>query len=159
MPTLRASSLSSVAALLFIALAVIAPGCAKRTTDADIRPISLSQVRALIAEAEETPDRRVLLLIDPRAPSKFIDGHLPLAKNVQLSDVPAEPRRPEIDTFDHVVVYGDHTSDAAAIAMTKRLLAGDYNEPKMFRGGLRSWRAAGLEVERGGAVPRSSARP
>lgn len=130
--------------MIFMVMGAI--GCRTNITDADIKAIGLTEVGILIAEAERNPERRVLLLIDPRSPSKFRAGHLPGARNVLLSDVPTENRPRAIDTFEHVVVYGDNAADAAAISMTKRLLALEYNNPRMFRIGLSGWTEAGLEV-------------
>lgn len=134
--------LASLLALLVLG------GCRRHTTDADIESISLGQLRSLLQRAQEQPEERVLLLIDPRAPARFAEQHIAGARNVQLSDVPATGRRREIEAFQNVVVYGDNPASAPAVAMTKRLISAGYNDPLMFRGGLDAWVASGLETER-----------
>lgn len=99
-----------------------------------------------MADANASPEGRVLLLIDPRTPERYSAGHIPGARNVQLSDVPRDRRRSEIEAFAMVVVYGENPASAPAVAMTKRLIGAGYSKPRMYRDGLSGWRAAGLET-------------
>lgn len=146
-------TVAKINVILTVSVLCVLAGCAKHTTDADIENISLTELRSLLDRASESSDGRLLLLIDPRAPASFELAHIRGARNVQLSDIPLEPRLPEVESFDELVVYGDNPASGPAIAMTKRLIAAGYDDPRMFRDGLDAWRRAGFGVEGAEAAP------
>lgn len=129
-----------------VLLGISAGGCSKQTTDRDIQPISLTEVRALL----DSPRAGSTLLIDPRPPSVFAAGHIPGARNMQLSEVRQEAGvNPTLDRYGQLVVYGDDPGTGSAVAMTKRLMMTGYKNVRMFMGGMSEWRRAGLPVESG----------
>lgn len=130
-----------------VALAV-GSGCEPKITDEDIAAISLPELRRLMDRQSAAADGQLLLLIDPRSPARYAEGHLPGAMNMQITAVPLDAGRdPAIEAYRHKVVYGDDPTSAAARAMAKRLLDARYRGVRMFMGGLREWREAGLPIE------------
>jgi len=132
-----ALSLLALFSVLFVG------ACARRTSDSDIRTVS-------IAEVERTRTRDSVILIDPRAPSSYQQGHIPGALNIQIAEIdPDESRDPKLRKADRLIVYGLDPMSAAARGMTKRLLASGYSQARMFSGGLAEWTRSGLPVETG----------
>lgn len=132
--------------LTFLSLA----GCEKGTSEKDINQgvlLTLADVRDAVSRRDgEEPDHA--LLIDPRAPKYFAEGHLPGAVNLGLPDVREDDEKdPELQRYDRLIVYGDNPGTAVAKAMFKRLLAAGYGKVKFFAGGLDEWRRSGGSVE------------
>lgn len=123
------------------------PGCSERKVDGtDIQFIDLTQLRMLMAEDQDNPNR--LLLIDPRIPADYSAAHIPGAENLRLPDVQKHTGRdPAIDRHDYIVVYGDDPGSAVAQGMTKTLLSRRYGKVRMFAGGMVEWKKAGFAVQ------------
>ncbi|MCA9298112.1 MAG: rhodanese-like domain-containing protein [Phycisphaerales bacterium] len=137
--------------LLGAALAVV-PGCSPNVTDKDISAIDMPELHRLMTERER--NERIMVLIDPRSPRAFEEGHLPGAQNIRLQDVPeGESPIPWIQWYDNLVVYGDSAATPSARAMTKRLIANRYDNIRMFLGGMDEWVETGFELETGAAPP------
>lgn len=125
-------------------------GCETRTSDKDIAKesvlVSLADVRQLMLTREEEPE--AVLLIDPRSPRAFAEGHLPGARNLRLPEVPEQSTpAPDLQRYRRLVVYGENPGSAVAKAMFKRLLAVGYGGVRFFPGGLHEWTATGYAVE------------
>lgn len=132
---------------VLLAAAAILSGCQNDIKDGDIQPISALEVQRLIGRSAGSKGRG-LLLIDPRSPRAYAEGHLPGARHMQIAAVPVDADRdPELEKFDTLVVYGDNPASPPASAMTKRLLAAGYKRVRLFMGGLAEWRANGYPVE------------
>lgn len=114
-------------------------GCSKGITDSDIKFIELSEVRTLTERAQSKPG--LLLLVDPRSPRQFGEGHIPGASNISLAAVDPERPNPGLRGHEHVIVYGDGPGSAPAKAMTKKLMTADIDGVRFFAGGLRDWSA------------------
>jgi rhodanese-related sulfurtransferase len=126
------------------AFSVLGAGCDKEITDRDVKRVSVAELRVLVAKAEKKPESGVLLLIDPRSPNEFAQGHLPGARNIQLSVLP--PNKDADPMFfrpDHVIVYGNNPASTLAKGMTKRLLQVDVNRARFFAGGVDEWAKTG----------------
>lgn len=124
-------------------------GCSS-VSDSSIKLIDTSSVQALWIRDQQRPSRRSLVLIDPRASSRFSQGHIPGARNVKLPQIPAgQPPDPELAGFGMIVVYGSNPGDAGARAMTKRLLRNGYSSSKvrLYSAGLADWQRAGGAIE------------
>lgn len=136
--------------VLAMACAVlVAGGCQSRVTDADIRNVELTEVRALALRQERAPEDRILMLIDARSSARFADGHIPGARNVHLPDLPSRGRKdPALDSYRHIIVYGENPATPSARGMTKRLMSFGYSGVRMFGGGMSEWRQAGYPVAR-----------
>lgn len=122
-------------------------GCKSGISDKDIRYVTIGDVRTLMERQKASPDDSVVLLLDPRPPRKFAEGHLPGAENLQTPAISRNGRiDPKISATERVIVYGDDQGSPAAKAMTKRLLEIGYTRVRMFAGGMQAWREAGYEV-------------
>ena len=122
-------------------------GCSGDITDDDIRTIGMGEVRTLVERAGDEPG--ALLLIDPRSPRAFAEGHIPTAQNISLAAIDPKRRDPALDAHTNIVVYGDDPGSAPARAMAKKMMVAGYEGVRLFAGGLREW-ARGYEVERSG---------
>jgi len=125
-------------------------GCQGRITDADIRNVEITEVRALTLRQERSPDERFVAIIDARSSARFADGHIPGARNLHLPDLPARGRKdPELSRYRHILVYGENPATPSARGMTKRLMTFGYKGVRMFGGGMSAWREAGYPIEQG----------
>jgi rhodanese-related sulfurtransferase len=135
-----------VSTLPALALALI--GCGPDTSDKDIEFITTAEVRSLTLNAETNP--KAVLLIDPRSPKAYADGHLPRARNMELWLIEYDGKTKKwIEAYSDIVVYGDDPGSAVAKAMTKRLLHVGYGDVRMYEGGVLEWRKAGFPIETG----------
>jgi 3-mercaptopyruvate sulfurtransferase SseA len=134
-------------------------GCNNEITDADIRNIDIGEVRALTLRQAAEPDARLIVLIDPRAQARYDAAHLPGARNIKLPQVPEKTSiDPSISAFKHVIVYGTDPGNAAARAMTKRLMHVGYKGVRLFAGGVSEWIETGYAVE-SAPVPEPAPEP
>lgn len=135
------------AGMLAAASVLVLAGCNGGVTDADIKRISLGEVRDLVDKSEGRGD--LLLLVDPRPASAFAAGHLPGARNLPLPPAEADRGRdPTIARYQNIVVYGDDPGSPIAKAMTKRLMHLGYQGVRFFAGGLAEWSERGHPVTR-----------
>jgi len=113
-------------------------GCAKKITDDDIKFVRVDEVHSLLQTARERPD--VLLLIDPRSPRAYNEGHIPGAFNISLATInPESKRNPAYEGFKNIIIYGDDPASAPARAMSKKMMLAGYKKVRMFVGGMRDW--------------------
>ncbi len=136
--------------------------CQANVTDADIRIAELSEVRALTLQQERSPRERIVVVIDARSSDRFGDGHIPGARNLHLPDLPQRGRKdPVLDSFRHIIVYGENLGTPSARGMTKRLMVFGYDGVRLFGGGMSEWRAAGYPVATAGGddEPGAAAAP
>lgn len=120
--------------------------CETNITDKDIKPIELAELRAMVNERAKNPDR--VVLIDPRSRKRFEAERLPGAINLRLPDLnKVRKRDPKLEEFSTLVVYDADRSAILARSVTKKLLELEYDEVRLFFGGIREWKAAGLETE------------
>jgi len=116
--------------------------------DLDEKQVSVAEVRRLQDLQKRKNRDDVILLIDPRPPADFAKGHIPGARNLQLSTIqPNDPLDPTIDRFKNIVVYGKDPSSAAARAMAKTLMAKGYSNVVWFATGIHSWLTTGGQLE------------
>ncbi|MBL8762632.1 MAG: hypothetical protein JNL50_15155 [Phycisphaerae bacterium] len=128
------------------ALALVLGACETNITDKDIKPIELAELRAMVNEAQKAPDR--VVLIDPRSRKRYDVERLPGAINLRLPDlVKVQKRDPKLEAFSTIVVYDIDRSAILARSVTKKLLELEYDEVRLFFGGLKEWKAAGLLTE------------
>lgn len=122
-------------------------GCGDKISDSDVLTVSLAEVRRLV-------DSDKVLVLDPRSAEQFAAGHIPRARNIQLSQVSekSENLDPTIADFGTVIVYGDDPGSGVAKGMTKRLLRAGQTGARFFMGGLSEWRRSGLPVKTSPAV-------
>lgn len=147
---MRASNIIGLSLALSLTPLLTLTGCEKGTSEKDINQgviLTLADVRDAIQRRDgKEPD--FALLIDPRAPKYFAQGHLPGAVNLRLPDVREEDdKNPELLRYSKLIVYGDNPGTAVAKAMFKRLLAAGYDRVKFFAGGLDEWAKSGGSLE------------
>jgi len=137
---------------LFLPIIWSMTGCLgqRRVSDRDVQFIERQTLIEQIEKARSEPDKQHLLLIDPRLPSEYEEGHLPGARNVRLLDIDLERGRdPRFTGYDAIVVYGDHPSSAPAIGMAKRLMRLKYKNVRVYEGGVADWQAQGRQLVTG----------
>lgn len=145
----RSSSARRLVVGLALASACVG-GCNSGITDADIKNISLTELRLLWLEQQENPDEPLLMLIDPRRRAAFEDSRLPGALHVTLPDLAERDRvDPNVNQFEHIVVYADGPGALSGRAMTKRLLVIGYDQARLFGGGVIEWSDAGFPIASG----------
>jgi rhodanese-related sulfurtransferase len=119
----------------------------RKVSDKDLEVIELAELRELMSEEIAKDDATVLYLIDPRSGDRFAEGHLPMAQNRVLSQVPIDAGRdPRIAVYDHIVVYGNDPGSTVARAMAKRLMSLRYKGVRWYREGVSEWVGAGLPI-------------
>ena len=125
-------------------------GCNPGITDADIENISLTELRLLWLEQQEESDEPLLILIDPRRRDAFEGARLPGALHVTLPDLAERSRvDPNVNRFEHIVVYAEGPGALSGRAMTKRLLVIGYDQARLFGGGVIEWSDAGFPIASG----------
>lgn len=126
--------------------ALLLGACETSITDKDIKPIELGELRAMVTEAQKNPTR--VALIDPRSRFRFESERLPGAINLRLPQlVKVQKRDPKLEAYSEIVVYDTDRSTILARSMTKRLLELKYDNVRLFFGGIKEWKAAGLATE------------
>jgi rhodanese-related sulfurtransferase len=132
---------------LFLAFLALLSGCsgAKKVDERDISKISTGELQRLVAQA--SAEDGVLILLDARSEAAFREAHLPGARNLRPAQVDPElGKDPAISRHDHIITYGEHPNSPVAKALTKRLLSTRYKGVRLYDGGVRSWKNAGLPV-------------
>ena len=100
----------------------------------------------MVNERAKNPDR--VVLVDPRSRKRFEAERLPGATNLRLPDLnKVKKRDPKLEEFSTIVVYDNDRSAILARSVTKKLLELEYDEVRLFFGGIKEWKAAGLETE------------
>jgi 3-mercaptopyruvate sulfurtransferase SseA len=141
--TLRIAAMA--AAMVFVATL---GGCVPNISDKDIQDVPLASLQKSIEKQAAAKDKPLLLLIDSRSPKDFADGHLPDARNMQITAIP--DKRGDIDRrlsrFDAIVIYGNDRGSAGPRALAKRMLGVGYENVGVFMGGIEEWRRANLPL-------------
>ncbi len=135
-------------------------GCETSVSNADIKPISLGEIR----EAMESGKDKAILMIDARSSRAYGEGHIPGAINMGIDSV--VEREAIVDkrlaAYKTLAVYGDDPGSPSAQALTKRLLFVKYDDVRMFMDGMSGWKRAGLPVAKpaaAGGAPAGTAAP
>ena len=80
--------------------------------------------------------------------ARTVEERLP-APRIALFLAQVDPelgKDPAISRHDHIITYGEHPNSPVAKALTKRLLSTRYKGVRLYDGGVRSWKNAGLPV-------------
>lgn len=123
--------------------------CTTSVTDRDVDKhlVSVGEVRRLLDLSQRKNRDDIILLVDPRPEGEYAKGHLPGARNIQLSAIKTKGAIDKsIDRYKNIIVYGYDPSSAAARGMTKRLMSNGYDNVAMYSGGVYQWTATGGEL-------------
>ncbi len=132
--------------LALAGLSTLIGGCGKGVSEATIEFVGIDEVREL--QSQQGSEPRTILLIDPRSPRRFAEGHIPGAVSVQLPEVATfGGRDARLSGYANLVVYGENPASPTARAMTKRLLGVGYETVRLYPGGLEEWVRADYPVE------------
>jgi len=85
--------------------------------------------------------------VDPRTMSQFVNEHIPGAIHMPFENV--RDKHDRLYQFEVVIVYGSDYNAPIAEAMSKRLIELGHRNVQTLRGGLRAWKDAGNDVEKG----------
>jgi rhodanese-related sulfurtransferase len=153
---LRLHLSSSVAAA---ALCLSLVGCTQKTDDTKIVwTESTSEAVDLMTKARGTfgiNGTPTAVWLDPRSEMTYEAGHIPGAVNLPFPRLEAE-HTAALEGVDVIVVYGTDYDDTLVKAVAKRLIALDYEEVYILRGGLKAWTRDGNAVEAGPAKPKNA---
>ena len=106
--------------------------------DAPYRDLKLDQVRELIGDGYE--------IVDVRENSEWEQGHIVGARHVVLASILA---RPDLHRFRERTIFSCEVGERSAVAAEMAVAQG-VQDVVNFRGGMKAWREAGLEVEKPG---------
>lgn len=129
-------------------LALLLVGCAPNVSDNDLQDISLTALQKAMDKNASSKNKDLLLLVDARSPKDFAEGHLPDARNMQLTAIPDKrgPLDRNLERYGSIVVYGNDRGSASARALAKRMLGVGYSNVMVFLGGVEEWRRANLPL-------------
>lgn len=118
-------------------------GCNDTISDRDVTMVTLAEVRRLAGSDK-------VVIVDPRSPAEFAQGHLPGARNIQLAQVTEkrEELDPALAAAGTIIVYGDDPGSGVAKGMTKRLLRAGQKNARFFPGGVSEWQRSGLPLSK-----------
>lgn len=128
-------------------LAGVLAGCGnKRTSDRDLVLVGAPDAEALASGRRRgLGGRRRTLVVDPRTPLEFADGHVPGAVNVPFERL--RTRSDELRGYDVLLVCGETYGDPIALAASKTLIDLGFGDVRTIEGGMRAWKAEGFPVE------------
>ncbi len=127
--------------LLVVALVLMGFGCdtAIKTSDQDIKQLAYKELRTMLADSKQTT-----VLLDPRSPARYGEGHLEGAVNLPLADLTTGETA--LANAVNIVVYGTTWTDYLSPAAAKKLMALGYKNVSDFRGGLDAWKNEGGKI-------------
>lgn len=130
--------------------AVLGTGCQNKITDANIKNLTITELRLLWLEQQQKPNETLLLLIDPRRREAFEGARLPGAVHITLPDLAQRTEKDAgMDAYRRIVVYADGPGSLTSRAMTKRLMVLGHKQTRLFGGGVVEWADAGFPIESG----------
>ena len=148
----RNTALIAFCALILGGLLLPMIGCKSNISDKKIQFIDLTRAVELYEQQQKEDD--TALFIDARRPERFVEGHIPGARNMRTPDVDLRyGTDPALERYKHLIVYGENPGTASINPMAKRLIEVGYNgfvkkRVKVFPGGWEEWEITGLPIER-----------
>jgi rhodanese-related sulfurtransferase len=129
--------LIALSALVVFASSACSP--ITRTSDRDVVFLSSRDVVSLIGTGVGQPPEGAadVILIDARAERHFNAGHIPGAVSLLLGESLVD--HPRLSRKKRIIVYGEHSNDARAKAMSKKLIENGYDRTVMFDEGVQGW--------------------
>lgn len=122
---------------------MILAGCGQSITDDSVINVQARDIAGWVND-----DSPAQLFMDVRDASAFEAGHIPGARNIMLQQVSVTEKDPALEKYSVIVVYGETSGSARAIAMTKRLLSLGHKKVYLLENGYAGWLAQGGASER-----------
>ena len=137
--------------LLLLVLIALSAGCAKKTSDRDLKWVTPYQAVDLLAQPTGvfgSLGEDVNLWLDPRTPAEYAEGHIPGAVSLPFPMIEQDHRSMLLNAGT-IEVYDTNWDDVIAVSASKRLMEIGYSNVYSLRGGLEAWTADGNAVETG----------
>jgi rhodanese-related sulfurtransferase len=134
---------------LGISTLILNSGCSTGISDKNLVYVSSGEVATLL-ESENNSlfgEGGATVLVDPRVPWQFSQGHIPGSMNLPLESLFLDAWK--LDNAGVIIVSGQTWNDSVAIAMSKDLLKKGFTDVRTLKGGLTGWTDSGREVEKG----------
>lgn len=137
---------------VFLGLAVLSllVGCNTGISDKNLVFVTPSEVELLMQTGDTSlfGTGGAVVLVDPRIPWQFNQGHIPGSMNLPMENLFFEAWK--LDDVGIVIVSGQTWNDSVSIAMSKDLLKKGFKDVRTLKGGLTGWTDSGRQVEKGG---------
>jgi len=117
-----------------------------RVDDGDVPRITFETFRDAHRESLEEPG--AIVIVDPRISYRYEAGHIEGAINIPLSE--SQPGDRRLADARRIIVYGEDTESARALAMSKKLLTHGYKRVEFYVGGVEEWRRRDQPLVTGG---------
>ena len=135
--------------ILGMSLVILISGCSTGISDKNLVYVTTSEAVTLL-EGENNSlfgGKNGAVLVDPRIPWQFSQGHIPGAMNLPLESLFLDAWK--LEGVGVIIVSGHTWNDSVAIAMSKDLLKRGFTDVRTLKGGLTGWTDSGREVEKG----------
>ncbi|MBC8203658.1 MAG: rhodanese-like domain-containing protein [Planctomycetes bacterium] len=129
--------------------ALFLSGCNTGISDKNIVFVGSDETERLLQQGDTSifGTDGATVLVDPRVPWQFSQGHIPGAMNLPLESLFFDAWK--LDNAGIIIVSGQTWNDSVAIAMSKDLLKKGFKDVRTLKGGLTSWTDSGREIEKG----------
>ena len=124
-------------------------GCNTGISDKNIVFVGTDEAERLLQQGDTSifGIAGATVLVDPRVPWKYSQGHIPGAMNLPIESLFFDAWK--LDSAGIIIVSGDTWNDSVAMAMSKNLLKKGFKDVRTLKGGLTSWTDSGRKVEKG----------
>ncbi|MDG2291113.1 MAG: rhodanese-like domain-containing protein [Phycisphaerales bacterium] len=141
--------MNRVAYLMLMGCLLLASGCSKEYSDADLVFLSVHEADLTISTPETSlfTETRPNAFLDPRTPERYAIGHIPGALSVPYRNIAGEWE--SLKGYNIIVVYGNTYNDPLAEAMSKTLMEYGLRDIRTLKGGLEAWMNSGQQITKG----------
>ena len=135
--------------LMLMGCLLLASGCSKEYSDADLVFLSVHDADLAISTPETSlfSETRPNTFLDPRTTERYAIGHIPGALSVPYRNIAEEWE--SLQGYNIIVVYGNTYNDPLAEAMSKTLMEYGLRDIRTLKGGLEAWMNAGQQITKG----------
>ncbi|NBP52527.1 MAG: rhodanese-like domain-containing protein [Actinobacteria bacterium] len=134
-------------ACTIVALALLAAGCTRKTSDRDVVFLTPAEAVAKSTEPQGMFSKEPRSVwIDPRTPERYAEEHITGAISLPFPRMSAEAPV-MLRGYDRFFVYGSAWDDTIAKAASKRLMELGFDDVYTIKGGLSTWSSEGHPVE------------